>query len=77
VYYREYAPAFEIFARSESLQYFSKVAPLLGIKSKAELAEMLPLFGAQGTPIYLPGWDMFRSFSLKGALNFDKLVTKP
>lgn len=77
VYYREYAPPFEIFARSESLQYFSKVAPLLGIKSKAELGEMLPLFGVQGTPIYLPGWDMFRSFSLEGALNFDKLVTRP
>jgi len=77
VYYRECAPPFEIFARSESLQYFSKVAPLLGIKSKAELGEMLPLFGVQGTPIYLPKWDVFRSISLEGALNFDKLVTKP
>jgi TIR domain len=63
VFYREYAPPFEIFARSESLQ--------------AELGEMLPLFGAQGTPIHLPSWDGFRAIPLKGALNFDKLVTKP
>ena len=77
VFYREYAPPFEIFARSESLKYFSKVAPLLGVKSKADLQEMLPLFGARGAPIRLPSWDMFHVISLNGALNFDKLETKP
>jgi hypothetical protein len=38
---------------------------------------MLPLFGTQGTPIQLPRWNIFHVISLKNALNFDKLVTKP
>jgi hypothetical protein len=76
VFYQEYAPPFEIFARSESLQYFSKVVQLLGVKSKAELGEAFKLFGEQGAPLHLPSWE-FNSLNLKGATNFEKLVTKP
>ena len=76
VFYREHSPPFEIFARSESLQYFSKVVPVLAVKSKAELGEAFKLFGPQG-PLRAPTWDMFHSVSLEGATNFEKLLTKP
>lgn len=77
LYYREYAPPFEIFARSESLQYFQKVCPLIAVKSKDELGETFKLFGVQNTPLYLPHWDYFYTLSLPGATNFEKLATKP
>jgi hypothetical protein len=77
LYYQEYAPPFEIFARSESLRYFQKVCPLIAVKSKDELGETFKLFGIQNTPLYLPHWDCFHTLSLPGATNFEKLATKP
>lgn len=77
LYYKEYAPPFEIFARSESLRYFQKVCPLIAVKSKDELGETFKLFGAQNMPLYLPRWDYFHTLSLPGATNFEKLATKP
>ena len=77
LYYREYSPPFEIFARSESVQYFQKICPLIAIKNKAELGETFKLFGFQNTPLYLPNWDYGETFSLTGATNFEKLATKP
>jgi hypothetical protein len=77
VYCREYAPPFEIFARSESLQYFQKVCPLIAVKSKVELGESFKLFGFQNTPLYLPQWNHWHTFSLAGVTNFEKLATKP
>jgi|SRR6266446_303830 hypothetical protein len=78
LYYRENAPPFEIFARAESLQYFQKICPLIGIKSKAELGQTLRLFGEQDdAPIKLPQWDAFHSISLEAAMNFEKLASKP
>jgi hypothetical protein len=76
VYYREHAAPFEIFARSESSRYFQKICPLLAVKNKGELGEAFKLFGYQHAPIYLPHWDMFHSFSLEQATNFQKLATK-
>jgi hypothetical protein len=77
LYYREYAPPFEIFARSESLRYFQKVCPLVAVNSKDELGETFKLFGFQNAPLYLPRWDYLHTFSLSGAMNFEKLATKP
>lgn len=76
LYYRDYAPPFEIFARSESLQYFQTICPLISMKSKAELQESLKLFGVQNAAMYLPQWE-HRSISLQAAMNFEKLATKP
>jgi hypothetical protein len=76
LYYREYAPPFEIFARSESLQYFQNICPLIAMKDKAELGESFKLFGAQNRPIYLPHWE-YRSISLQAAMNFERLANKP
>jgi hypothetical protein len=77
LYYREHAPPFEIFARSESLQYFQKVCPLIAVTNKDELGETFKLFGVQNTPLHLPHWDYFHTLSLQGATNFEKLATKP
>jgi hypothetical protein len=77
VYYREYAPPFEIFARAESQRYFHKISPLIAVSTKAELGELFQLFGVQNSPLYLPTWNMFHSVSLQGAMNFEKLATKP
>lgn len=76
LYYRDYASPFEVFARSESLQYFQKICPLIAMKSKAELQESLKLFGVQNAPMYLPHWE-HRSISLQAAMNFEKLASKP
>ena len=73
LYYKEYAPPFEIFARSESLRYFQKVCPLIAVKGKDELGETFKLFGAQNS-LYLPRWDYFHTLSLPGATNFEKLA---
>jgi TIR domain len=77
VYYREYAPPFEIFARAESLRYFQKICPLIAVGSKAQLGEAFKLFGVQNAPLYLPQWDAFHSLSLETATNFEKLASKP
>jgi hypothetical protein len=76
LYYRDYAPPFEIFARSESIRYFQKICPLIAVENKAELGELLKLFGMQNAQIFLPHWE-HRSISLQAALNFEKLASKP
>jgi hypothetical protein len=66
-----------LFARAESLRYFQKICPLIAVKSKAELGEAFKLFGVQNAPLYLPNWDVFNTISLEGAMNFEKLASKP
>jgi hypothetical protein len=77
VYYRENAPPFEIFARAESVRYFQKICPPIAVESKAELGELFKRFGVQNSPLLLPHWDVFHSISLEGAMNFEKLASKP
>jgi hypothetical protein len=75
LYYRDYSPPFEIFARAESLRFFNKICPLIAVKSKAELGEGFKLF--QNPELRLPHWDIFHSVSLETATNFEKLASKP
>jgi TIR domain len=77
LYYREYAPPFEIFARAESLRYFQKISPLIAVGSKAQLGEAFKLFGVQNARLLLPRWDVHHSISLETATNFEKLASKP
>jgi hypothetical protein len=77
LYYREYAPPFEIFARAESLRYFQKISPLIAVGSKAQLGEAFKLFGVQNARLLLPHWDVHHSISLETATNFEKLASKP
>jgi hypothetical protein len=76
LYYKEFAPPFEMFARSESIQYFEKIRQLIAMQSKSELGESFKLFGEQNAPLRLPSWE-FHSISLGGATNFEKLATRP
>ena len=76
LYYQEYAAPFEIFARAESERYFKRICPLIAVFGKDELGESFKLFGRQNTPLYLPSYN-YRSLSLAGATNFEKLATKP
>src|SRR6266545_4672992 len=73
VFYAEYAPPFEIFARAESQDYFKKIMPLIAVSTKPELVESFKLFGTQNAPIHLPTWDYFHTFSLANATNIEKL----
>jgi hypothetical protein len=75
LYYRDYAPPFEIFARAESLRYLQKICPLIAVKSKAELGEAFKLF--ENRELRLPHWDVYHSISLEIATNFEKLASKP
>ncbi|MFO1099683.1 MAG: hypothetical protein U1E81_15815 [Xanthobacteraceae bacterium] len=75
VYYRDYGPPFEIFARAESLNYFRKISPLIAVKNKTELGEMIELFGIQNAPIRLPYWNYHPSISLQTATSWTLLST--
>ena len=75
LYYRDYTPPFEIFARAESLRYLQKICPLIAVKSKAELGEAFKLF--ENRELRLPHWDVYHSISLETATNFEKLASKP
>ena len=65
---------FEIFARAESTQFFQQLAPMLGIKTKAELNSILAAF-EQGK-LRIPRWD-FRFVNPSVLLGIDSLATRP
>ncbi|UVO30175.1 TIR domain-containing protein [Bradyrhizobium arachidis] len=72
-----FRPPFELFARSESKRFFSKLAPVIGVKDKAELeqlAQTYSLDGAKGR--WLPRWQ-YNALNVSGLANLDKLETRP
>ncbi len=71
--WRASAP-FEIFARSKSSAYFSRVKTLLGIDSKDDLASLIEDFrtGRQD----LPSWNYHR-LDVPTLLGFDQIATAP
>jgi TIR domain len=73
VFKSSYGGVFEIFLRSESSEYFSKVAPLLGISSKADLSQLPQAL--QEEKIYIPKWQ-FDEISPLELMNFEKLATR-
>lgn len=66
--------AFEIFLRSESTEYFNRLAPTLGIKNKDELAPLIK--GLEVESIYIPRWDIERISPLE-LMNYDDLCSRP
>ena len=65
---------FRIFAKAESIKYFNRIKPLLGIDKKDD---MLLLFDAYANrKKQLPSGD-FSSLNPKLLMDFDKLATKP
>lgn len=74
LYCERQSSAFEIFARARSTEYFKKVARLLDIKGKQDLADML--LGFQDQKLYVPKWT-WHSVATKSLLGFDQLETVP
>jgi hypothetical protein len=68
-----YGGVFEIFLRSESSEYFSKIAPVLGISSKEDLSQLPQAL--QEEKIYTPKWQFDEISPLK-LMNFEKLATR-
>ena len=64
---------FEIFLRAESTEYFNKIAPLLGVKTKADLAPLVEAIKAN--TIYVPKWDFDRINPLE-MINYEKLCSR-
>ncbi len=73
VFKSSYGGVFEIFLRSESTEYFSKVAPVLGISSKADLSHLPQAL--QEEKIDIPKWQFDKISPLK-LMNFEKLATR-
>ncbi|MBF0410320.1 MAG: TIR domain-containing protein [Candidatus Riflebacteria bacterium] len=62
---------FEIFLRSESSEYFSKIAPLVGIKTKADLEPFVNAL--QNKVIRVPTWDFHGKIDLLELMNYNRL----
>ncbi|KAA8561428.1 hypothetical protein FX985_01480 [Pseudomonas extremaustralis] len=70
LYLGRHSGPFEVFARSRSEQYFESVRKILGVKTKAQLGEMLSeLEGSGGR---LPRWD-YHSLSPRPLVGFEHL----
>lgn len=65
---------FEIFARSESAQYFAKIQPMLGIDKKSDLDGVIK--GLEDNKLYTPKWD-YQFIKPRVLMNYDKLETRP
>jgi len=65
--------AFEIFLRSESTEYFNRIAPMLGVNLKSELEPFVEALRSE--PIYIPKWDFDRISPLE-LMNYEKLCSR-
>ncbi|MEL1219680.1 toll/interleukin-1 receptor domain-containing protein [Aeromonas hydrophila] len=65
---------FEIFLRSESIEYFRLLAPALGISKKTDLIPFVE--GIKDGSIYVPKWQFDRINPLE-LMNYEKLCTRP
>jgi hypothetical protein len=74
VYTKMHHTAFEIFARSQSKQYFDKVKCLFDIKNKEEIDPMMEAFKSQ--KLKIPRWE-FTSANPFILLGYDKIATMP
>lgn len=64
---------FEIFLRSESIDYFSRLAPTLGISKKSDLEPFVE--GIKDDSIYIPKWQFERISPLE-LMNYENLCTR-
>ena len=74
VYTCDYPSTFQIFARSQSREYFNEVKILLGITDKNDLGSLLVKL--QKNPQILPRWS-YQAISPIQLLGFDQLATTP
>ena len=71
--HRHYGP-FEIFARSQSKQYFEKVRLIFDVESKDHILPLAEAF--KENKLRIPRWE-FESFDPFGLMAFEKLATLP
>ncbi len=64
---------FEIFLRSESTEYFNRVAPTLGVKIKADLEPFVEALARE--TVRIPQWD-FNKISPLELMNFENLCSR-
>jgi hypothetical protein len=64
---------FEVFLRSESIEYFSRLASVLGVSKKADLEPFIE--GIKGDSIYVPKWQFERIAPLE-LMNYENLCTR-
>lgn len=64
---------FEIFLRAESMDYFNRLAPILGVKNKAGLEPLIN--GINDNTIYTPKWG-FERISPIELMNYEKLCSR-
>jgi hypothetical protein len=65
---------FEVFARSQSKQYFDRVCPIFDITNKDDLLDLKPAFNLH--KLKVPQWH-FESINPIALIGFDKLATLP
>lgn len=65
--------AFEMFLRAESIDYFNRVAPTLGVKSKADFEPLIEAF--KNKTVYIPTWE-FDSIDPLELMNYEKLCSR-
>ena len=75
IYIERHRGAFEIFSRSQSIEYFNKVKSVFDIKDKNELTSLIQAFKDQKLKIPTDGLRSFLSPSL--LLGYDKIATRP
>lgn len=65
--------AFEIFLRSESTEYFNRIAPMLDVKFKSELEPLVEAL--KNGAVHIPKWGFDRIAPLE-LMNYEKLCSR-
>jgi len=64
---------FEVFLRAESIDYFNRIAPILGVKSKTDLEPFIEAIKSRS--VFIPKWE-FDSINPLELMNFEKLCSR-
>jgi hypothetical protein len=68
---------FEIFARSESIRYFANISPIVGLKDKSELEQLISTYSTHGQGgRWLPHWN-YNSLQIGLLSNAANLQSRP
>lgn len=73
IFLRERSGPLEIFARSKSAAYFKRMMPLIGVKNKEALEEIV--VATETDRMRVPRWD-FHTLNLRAITGLDQLATR-
>ena len=74
LYCERHGGAFEIFARSQSKEYFNRMKCILGIRDKSDLEPLIEAYQKQ--QLKVPQWE-WTTFDPSILMGYSKLATKP